>query len=199
LGSDIYCQGSISFAINYSNINPANIAGPWTGSDNINADPLFDLSGPHPYALMPNSPCIDAGTPDTTGLCLPTCDITGCYRIWDGDGDGFAVIDMGAYEFDSPMVGIPQSKIKNQKSKIAVYPNPFTSQTTLEFTLQQGGLVYLAIYNQMCEKVAVVVDEYKSAGVHIISWYAAGMPTGVYYCRLQAGNQVHSRKMILMK
>ena len=199
LGSDLCNLMNVDIPLNYSAINPDNISGGWTGTGNINEDPLFDLSGPHPYALMPNSPCIDAGTPDTTGLNLPPCDIMGCVRIWDGDGDGIAVIDMGAYEFDSPVVGIPQSEIKKPKSEISVYPNPFTRQTTLEFTLQQGVHVHLAIYNQMGKQVAVPVDEYKPAGVHKVSWNAAGLPAGIYYIRLQAGNQIYSGKMILMK
>jgi predicted outer membrane repeat protein len=164
---------------------------------NINEDPLFELSGPHPYALMPNSPCIDTGTPDTTDLNLPPCDIMGCYRIWDGDGDGIAVIDMGAYEFGAPLItGIPQSKIKNPKSEIAVYPNPFTRQTTLEFTLQQGGHVHLAIYNQMGKQVAVPVNEYKPAGAHKVSWNAAGMPAGIYLYRLITAKKIHTAKII---
>jgi photosystem II stability/assembly factor-like uncharacterized protein len=93
---------------------------------------------------------------------------------------------------------IPGS-IKDTKSMIQISPNPFTRQTTLEFTLQQSGQVHLAIYNQMGEKVAVLADEYKPVGEYKISWNAAGLPAGMYYCRLQAGTQIYSGKMILIK
>ncbi|MCF7793913.1 MAG: carboxypeptidase regulatory-like domain-containing protein [Candidatus Cloacimonetes bacterium] len=68
---------------------------------NIDEDPQFLLSGDDPYQLTEFSPCIDAGTPDTTGLFLPPWDLLYNQRVWDGDGNGDAIIDMGCYEFGS--------------------------------------------------------------------------------------------------
>ena len=92
------------------------------GPGNIDADPLFvdpghwdekgtpsnlsdDVFIPGDYHLLPGSPCIDAGTnridnPDTPAIeTLPDKDIAGNPRIIDGDLDGVATVDMGAYEF----------------------------------------------------------------------------------------------------
>ncbi len=66
---------------------------------NIYEDPLFAGIGDHPFSLLEDSPCIDSGIQDTTGLNLPLFDIIGNERIVDGRGDGFAYIDMGAYEY----------------------------------------------------------------------------------------------------
>ncbi|MDO9576253.1 MAG: PKD domain-containing protein [Candidatus Cloacimonadales bacterium] len=60
---------------------------------NIDQDPLFIGMGDHPFTLAEYSPCIDAGTPDTTGLYLPDFDLAGNPRIYND------IIDMGAYEF----------------------------------------------------------------------------------------------------
>ncbi|MCK4694602.1 MAG: right-handed parallel beta-helix repeat-containing protein, partial [Candidatus Cloacimonetes bacterium] len=60
--------------------------------NNIDSDPLFIGIGDHPYSLQNISPCIDAGTPDTTGLYLPEFDIAGNPRISHNR------IDIGAYE-----------------------------------------------------------------------------------------------------
>ncbi|MCF7794413.1 MAG: carboxypeptidase regulatory-like domain-containing protein [Candidatus Cloacimonetes bacterium] len=68
---------------------------------NIDEDPLFLLSGDYPYQLTDGSPCIDAGTPDTTGYFLPPWDLLYNQRIWDGDNNGEAIIDMGCYEYGS--------------------------------------------------------------------------------------------------
>ena len=67
--------------------------------NNISANPQFVGTGLNPYYLSANSPLIDAGTPDTTGLYLPLFDVAGNERLWDGNGDGIARIDIGAYEY----------------------------------------------------------------------------------------------------
>ncbi len=60
---------------------------------NINEDPLFASTGEHLYSLLEDSPCINAGIPDTTGLNLPEFDFAGNPRVFEGR------IEMGAYEF----------------------------------------------------------------------------------------------------
>ncbi len=66
---------------------------------NISADPLFLDLVRSDFHLRPGSPAIDAGT--NTGPGLPEKDFDGNPRILDGNGDGVAVVDMGAYEFIS--------------------------------------------------------------------------------------------------
>jgi hypothetical protein len=197
LGDDIHYSGSDTIHVYYSNVNLVNIFGLWAGQGNIDEDPLFDLSGPHPYALLPNSPCIDTGTPDTTGLNLPPCDIMGCVRIWDGEGDGIAVIDMGAYEFGAPLfVGIPQSEIENRKSEIVVYPNPFHSSITIEFELLAKVPVTLQVYNHLGQMVAELANETLEAGIHRLNWDSSNLPTGIYYFRLITTKKIHAAKII---
>src|SRR5262249_15277576 len=69
-----------------------------TGTNgNISADPMFaDLTQGN-YHLQKGSPSIDSG--DNQAPNLPDKDLDGNQRILDGDGDGNAIIDMGAYEF----------------------------------------------------------------------------------------------------
>jgi len=92
------------------------------GPGNIDVDPLFvdpghwddagtpddtsdDVFIPGDYHLLPGSPCIDAGTndvdnPDTPETeTLPDTDIAGIPRVIDGDLDGVATVDIGAYEY----------------------------------------------------------------------------------------------------
>lgn len=99
---------------------------------NIDQDPLFTLGGDHPYALSDDSPCIDAGTADTLGLGLPLNDIIGNTRVWDGDGDGVPIVDMGPYEFGAP-VSIPDhdSPAKMAAQEIYCYPNPAVGLLTI--------------------------------------------------------------------
>lgn len=70
---------------------------------NLDEDSQFLLSGDDPYQLTELSPCIDSGTPDTTGFYLPPWDLLYNERIWDGDGNGESIIDMGCYEYGSAL------------------------------------------------------------------------------------------------
>jgi len=70
---------------------PATVTFNWM-EGNIDEDPLFAFTGEHYYSLLEDSPCINAGIPDTTGLNLPEFDFAGNPRVLDGR------IEMGAYE-----------------------------------------------------------------------------------------------------
>ena len=80
------------------------------------------------------------------------------------------------------------------------YPNPFNPQTTIEYSLAQGGPVKLMVYNLLGETVAVLVNEFQSAGTHRYSWKpAATIPSGIYLYRLEAGSLSAVKKLIYLK
>jgi len=85
---EINTSGAVS--VTYSDIQ-----GGFSGTGNINANPLFVNSGAGDYHLQADSPCIDTGTNDGA----PATDKDGVSRPQDGDGIGDAICDMGAYEF----------------------------------------------------------------------------------------------------
>jgi hypothetical protein len=73
----------------------SDVKGGFPGAGNLDADPLF--VGSEDLHLSTGSPCIDAGTNTPPGG-LPATDLDGNPRSLDGNGDGAAVADMGAYE-----------------------------------------------------------------------------------------------------
>jgi predicted outer membrane repeat protein len=168
---------------------------------NIDEDPLFVNSGENSYALSDGSPCIDTGTPDTTGLNLPPWDIIGNYRIWDGDGDGIAVVDMGAYEYGSIPVGIDNPRVDSRQSAVGSYPNPFCDYTTFDYELEEPMTVTLTIFNHLGQQIEVLINEHQSAGTHQVRWNAEDLPAGVYFYRLSstANRQLSTGKIVVVK
>jgi len=67
------------------------------GDGNTDYDPMFSFEGNRPYTLSPASPLIDSGW--QAAFAEPGFDAGGNERLWDGDGDGTPIIDVGAYEY----------------------------------------------------------------------------------------------------
>jgi len=79
------------------------------------------------------------------------------------------------------------------------YPNPFNPSTLIKYSVPENGFVKLSVYNLVGEEVIVLVNETVDAGFYEIEFDAAGLPSGIYFYRLQAGSFVETKKMILMK
>ncbi|MCK4694607.1 MAG: T9SS type A sorting domain-containing protein, partial [Candidatus Cloacimonetes bacterium] len=154
-----------------------------------------------------DSPCIDAGTPDTTGFNLPPWDIIGNLRIWDGDGNGSAIIDMGAYEYGAPPYVDVENNIVVQTPELFLYqnyPNPFNPNTTINYQLPAVCKVQLSIYNIKGEKVKTLVKDKLEEGKHIAIWDGKDeqnkpVSSGIYFYKLKTGENSMVRKMILLR
>lgn len=84
------------------------------------------------------------------------------------------------------------------------YPNPFNPSTSFSFQISKTSHVRIKIYNLLGREVRTLIDERKSAGTYGIGWdgkddLGNGIGSGVYIYRMQAGNFIESRKMILLK
>lgn len=79
------------------------------------------------------------------------------------------------------------------------YPNPFNPVTEIRWTLNAGRQMRLSISDILGREIAVLVDGVMPAGEHRVSFDAGGLASGVYVMRLQAGDQVLTRKMVLVK
>ncbi len=79
------------------------------------------------------------------------------------------------------------------------YPNPFNPTTAISYQLSAVSDVQLSVYNMLGQKVRTLVNKQQAAGQYSVLFIAGELPSGVYYTRLQAGEKVATRKMILMK
>lgn len=79
------------------------------------------------------------------------------------------------------------------------YPNPFNPVTQIRFDIAVQTFVEMNIYNGAGQLVKVLVSDIKSAGNYNITFDASGLPSGVYFYRLRAGDFMDSKRFVLLK
>jgi len=79
------------------------------------------------------------------------------------------------------------------------YPNPFNPFTQIRFELPVKSFVRLKIYDALGREVQSIVNSELRAGVYQITFQSGALPSGVYFCRVEAGDYIETKKMILIK
>jgi hypothetical protein len=79
------------------------------------------------------------------------------------------------------------------------YPNPFNPSTTINFSVPQSGKVSLSIFNSIGQEVQALVDDEMAAGDHQVTFNAENLPSGIYFYKMEAGNFLDVKKMVLIK
>jgi len=172
------------------------------GPGNIDRNPLFVGGDPLSYELTEDSPCIDAGTPDTTGLNLPALDLAGNDRIYNGR------IDIGAYEWQGDAINNPDTSFIHKLYLFQNQPNPFKEETEILFITTDYERVedyQLSIYNvrgQLVKRYSGKKDNFW-AKTKII-WdgrdrYGNEVSPGTYFYKLEYGKNAVVRKMTLLR
>lgn len=109
-------------------------------------------------------------------------------------GDNGVILDIGPLGVNDGKNEIPKVFSLNQN-----YPNPFNPSTTISFGIPERVNVILTVYNQLGQKVAELVNEVMSPGMHSVNWKAGNLSSGVYYYEIKAGDYSSVKKLILMK
>jgi hypothetical protein len=79
------------------------------------------------------------------------------------------------------------------------YPNPFNSSTVIGYTLSRKSNIELSIFNIIGEKITTLVMGQQDPGSHKVSWNAANLSSGVYFCCLKVGNKMKIKRMLYLK
>lgn len=94
---------------------------------------------------------------------------------------------------------INDKPLKTEFRLFDVYPNPFNPSVTIEFELPVEVKVSILIYDVSGKEVAILSDGLHEQGRHRLVFDASALPTGIYYCRLEAGMFVNVKKLVLLK
>ncbi len=79
------------------------------------------------------------------------------------------------------------------------YPNPFNPSTVIRYSIPVSEHVSLKVFDLLGKEIAILVNETKAAGSFSQEWDASGLPSGIYFYRLQSGNNVSTKKLLLTK
>lgn len=134
----------------------------------------------------------------------------------DGDGKKDLMIPMDKYTPSMTYAfsyilrqdktsGITSPITYNTKEEfIQSYPNPFNSENTIDFSINQTSIVQIKIYNLLGEEIRGMLDKELSPGKYEMSWdakdkFGNSLPTGIYLIVLKTKNSVKTFKSILLK
>ena len=147
-----------------------------TGADgNLSSDPFFCDPAAGDFTLATYSPCL----PENNGCGLQI----GAYG-WGCEGVFTAVQEAPPVAF-----ALDQN-----------HPNPFNPKTTIRFALPRAAQVTLTVHDASGRRVASLLDAAQQpAGFHSLEWDAGDQASGVYFCRIRAGEFGATRKMVLIK
>jgi hypothetical protein len=121
-----------------------------------------------------------------------------CTNIADLYWVDFSAYDIWPADF---RVDVNEAGIRPDKFTLYPnYPNPFNPSTTIKFSLAGSGIVQLAVYNILGEKVTTLIDKTDlSAGIHSVQLNMQNEASGIYLLILKQGSAIQTQKIVLMK
>jgi len=145
---------------------------------------------------------------DTTGIIIlqfqdETTPEEGMIRDYVIEVNGhYTVSDRGSYALLNNQF-IKESSQKTENPYIfklnSNYPNPFNPNTTIKYSIPKDANTTLNVYNALGQLVTTLVNVYQQAGMYEVNFNGANYPSGVYFYRLESGNFVETKKMVLIK
>lgn len=123
--------------------------------------------------------------------------VDSAYGITVGnDGTVLKTTEPGTLNGDKP----PVASIPDNFKLYQNYPNPFNPTTTIEFDIPEQSKVVLKVYNILGQVVTTLLNEERRAGIHEVTFDGSRLSSGVYFYRIQAGNNfAETKKLLLLK
>ncbi len=109
-------------------------------------------------------------------------------------GSAVLVEDIYTYGIDSKDV------VKANRFKLSQnFPNPFNPSTSIDYSIEKTGAVKLTVFDMLGHEVATLVNEVKVPGAYKATFDGTGLTSGIYFYQLQAGTNISTNKMMLLK
>ena len=122
------------------------------------------------------------------------------------DAVNFGEATLTVINDDRAPVGVIESNQINGYSLADAYPNPFNPTATIKYSIgtnargiRDNNLTSLKVYDILGNEVAVLVNTKQAPGEYEVKFNAAGLASGLYLYKLQSGNFVQTKKMVLLK
>jgi hypothetical protein len=184
-------HGNLSSAINVTietdNLDSCNLTGYFSAPNYGDIGP-GDISEPNQELYI----LFGEDCPDSVYTRIKVDILSGTSVFWSDTLTFFVHKD--------PLGGIVRKEFTLRQFKLEQnYPNPFNPTTIINYELPITNDVELSIYNLLGQKVAMLINEQKDAGYHQVEWDASGFASGIYYYRIQAGEFVSVKKMVLLR
>ena len=177
-------------------VSYSDVEGGWTGEGNIDEDPFFME---HNLELNPSSPCIDAGNPDPMNDDPEDPGNPGNALY---PAQGTIRNDMGAYggplsmPFPSVITGIESPE--DPGIDLHIFPVP--ASTTVGLRYQISGIRYVIcdLFDISGTKIHELVHETQMSGEYEIQLDVKDLPDGLYLVRVQVGNSIQYKKLLVV-
>ena len=127
---------------------------------------------------------------------------------WTPTGGDFGVIDSAGnvytysgynFTFTRKLIITESRKVPASYSLSQNYPNPFNPSTTIKYELPRASHVVFKVFNTLGQEVETLVDEAQEPGYKSVKFDGSRLSSGVYFYRLQAGDFVQSKRLLLVK
>lgn len=121
--------------------------------------------------------------------------------LFPGADDG-ALAGWGIQFNNQTVTGIENPVISGIPNRFALYqnyPNPFNPVTTIKYDIAKDVKVKITIYDLLGREVSIPVNEFRKSGSYSLNFDASRFASGVYFYRIEAGDFVESRSMVLVK
>lgn len=175
------------------------------GNPDSTGTPIYGLNGSNTVSTSAAIPA--RGKSDAVFMWIVPTDLVAFPRIYavlDVDDEITEVHESNNMGFN--VLGFASGVISNiedvpsdESSFSTSYPNPFSSYTNIKYTLQKGNKTIIKIFDHLGREVATLMNKYQSAGNYIVPFNGSKLNSGIYYYRIQSGNFIETKKMLMIK